>query len=195
MNPERAFDPSAYGPWFYELLKEPRLNSLGVGASNWEARPVLSAADLRRVFDPHTVTDEEMGQACLAGVWLYHDFLDESHQISQAIPTPEGSYWHAIIHRREGDFWNSKYWFRRVGEHPVFGDLHRAAARLASSAAVADESIAFLTGQSAWNPFDFVDLCENVLNTAGALEMLCRRIQQREWELLFDYCFRRAIGE
>lgn len=195
MNPERVFDPSAYSPWLYELLKEPRLNSLRMGAPNESVRAILSAVDIQQVFDPNPVVNADMGQACLAGIWLYHDFLDESHQISQVIPNPTGSYWHAIIHRREGDFWNSKYWFRRVGEHPVFGDLHRAAARLASTAPAGDESIHFLTGQPAWDPFAFVDLCEKVVNSAGALEMLCRRIQQREWELLFDYCYRRAIGE
>src|SRR5262245_21627515 len=52
-------------------------------------------------------------QAMLAGLWLYHDWLDESHRISQSLDTPTGSFWHAIMHRRERDFSNSKYWYAR----------------------------------------------------------------------------------
>src|SRR5687768_16281564 len=40
-------------------------------------------------------------KALLAALWLLHDFLDESHTISQGLNSPTGSYWHAIMHRRE----------------------------------------------------------------------------------------------
>ncbi|MCW5943099.1 MAG: hypothetical protein KIS66_12765 [Fimbriimonadaceae bacterium] len=54
----------------------------------------------------------------VAAVWLYVDDLERSHRVSQGIEGPTGAAWHAIMHRREGDFWNSKYWWRRVGPHP-----------------------------------------------------------------------------
>ena len=50
-----------------------------------------------------------------AGIWLYVDDLERSHGISQNLHTAEGSYWHGIMHRREGDFSNAKYWFRQAG--------------------------------------------------------------------------------
>jgi hypothetical protein len=31
----------------------------------------------------------------LSGLWLWHDFLDRSHEISQAVHTASGSFWHA----------------------------------------------------------------------------------------------------
>jgi hypothetical protein len=40
----------------------------------------------------------------------------------------------------------------------------------------------------------FIDLCEKSASNGSATEMLCRRIQQREWELLFDFCYREAVG-
>ena len=50
----------------------------------------------------------------LAGLWLWHDALEESHAIAQAIITSSGSLWHAILHRREGDYSNAKYWYERA---------------------------------------------------------------------------------
>jgi len=54
------------------------------------------------------------------GLWLYVDDLGRSHTISQGIETPTGSYWHGIMHRREGDFSNSHYWIRRAAGHPLW---------------------------------------------------------------------------
>ncbi|HVL40231.1 MAG TPA: hypothetical protein VM328_12650 [Fimbriimonadaceae bacterium] len=61
--------------------------------------------------------------ALQAGVWLYVDELERSHALSQGIDDPTGSFWHAIMHRREGDFSNAKYWLRQAGSHPVWASL------------------------------------------------------------------------
>ena len=90
---------------------------------------------------------QRLPAACRAGLWLAFDYLDESHEISQGLPTAEGSYWHAILHRREPDAANSNYWWRRVGDHPVFAQLAGVAVELAypmadvSDAAAATEVI------------------------------------------------------
>ena len=52
----------------------------------------------------------------------------------------------------------------------------------------------FLKTQRLWDADAFVDLCEASLEKQSPAELLCRRIQQREWELLFDYCYRHATG-
>src|SRR5262249_34814253 len=124
---------------------------------------------------------------------LYHDFLDESHAISQTLKSGSGACWHGLMHRREPDFSNSKYWFERVGSHPVFHPLAADAAHLAAG----DEphpSTRFLTTQRAWEPDAFIDLCEACLAGRAPAELLCRGIQQREWEHLFDFCYRCALG-
>ncbi len=63
------------------------------------------------------------GELAESALWLLAGDLDRSHEISQRIDTREGAFWHGIMHRREGDFWNAKYWFRKVGNHPVFVQL------------------------------------------------------------------------
>jgi hypothetical protein len=186
-----TFDPTVYGPAIAELLREPRLAPLGPGRPNLALSAPLAALREETAFSPHRVRNWDMAGACQAGLYLYHDFLDESHTISQDLEMVEGSYWHALMHRREPDFSNSKYWFRRVGAHPVFAPLGREAALLAADGPVEAK---FLTRQEGWDPFAFVDLCQASYVEKAPCHELCRQVQRVEWELLFDYCYRQAVG-
>jgi hypothetical protein len=187
-----SFDPNTYGPVMAVLLQQARLAPLGPGQPNETCRSRLAQLTVSTAFAHAGVRDADMADCCLAGLWLYHDYLDEGHTICQDIATSSGSYWHAIMHRREGDFGNSGYWFRRVGQHPIFAVLHTEAARLAASEP--RSAAAFLTQQQSWDPFAFIDFCEATVKGRTNAEPLCRAVQQREWELLFDYCYRKAVG-
>jgi hypothetical protein len=52
--------------------------------------------------------------ALVAGLWLYVDDLDRSHTVSQSIEDATGSYWHGIMHRREGDISKTNYTFNAI---------------------------------------------------------------------------------
>src|SRR6266404_442102 len=123
-----TFDPQSYGPFIAEILRKERVSPLGPGHRTQPVPANLAAFATKRdqAFAPHSIQDQEMAEACLAGLWLYHDYLEESHCISQGIDSPSGSYWHGLMHRREPDFGNAKYWFRRVGKHPIFAAVRAA---------------------------------------------------------------------
>ena len=186
--------PPSYAPAVAAVLAPERLNELGPGEPNRAVRPQLQALTAESLVAPHRLGDRQMAAACLAALWLRHDFAHESHAISQEIDSVEGSYWHGILHRREPDYANAKYWFRRVGSHPIGPDLAAAARELAKTAP-ADRTAEFLSSQADWDHFRFVDLCQAAAGGCSAAAMLCRKIQQREWELLFDYCYRRACAD
>ncbi len=188
-----TFDPQAYGPPLAELLRGAPQNSLGPGQPNSAVRAQLAALDSTQLFSKQPIADPSMARACLAGIWLRHDFLDQSHAISQDIETPTGSYWHGIMHRREPDYGNAKYWFRRVGRHPVFDALAVEAQSLEGAPPQLTAAGSLQAGAS-WDPFQFVDLCQQAARDHGPLEALCQAVQQREWELLFDFCYRRALA-
>jgi hypothetical protein len=169
-------------------LIDDRLNELTFGAPIRSARAQLQqlAKDL-----PGAAKHHEFADACLAGLWLLHDSFDESHAISQDLHTLEGSYWHAILHRREPDYGNAKYWFRRVPSHPIFAELAKQAAAVTREMGTPTGS-EFLVQQAKWDSAAFVDLCEKAARGPEPLARLCRRIQRVEWDLLFDYCVERA---
>jgi len=160
-------------PLLTELLALPHPTALDAGTPNRAAGDRLRGIDAAELFAPAAVRDEDAARACLAGLWLKFDYLDESHRIAQDVHTADGSFWHGIMHRREGDYGNAKYWFRRVGPHPV---------------------LAQLAAEAGWDPFDFVDQVEAcVTRNRGDVSAL-QSLQQREWQLLFDHCRSRATG-
>jgi hypothetical protein len=176
------------------LLADARLNELGPGNPRKDRITDLRQLDDQKFFAGKRIVDRAMAQCCHAGLWLLFGFLDESHRISQDIDTVEGSYWHGIMHRREPDYGNAKYWFRRVPRHAVWGLLADVARKLAEDAEV-DGPASFLREQDRWDAFAFVDLCQAVASGRSKSGDLARRVAQAEWGLLFEHCYLHAIGE
>ena len=187
------FDPHAYGQELQLLLETNRCRPLGRGQPVDQMRAPLRELSVGSAFAHTSVVDPDMAACCIAGVWLLYDYLEESHVISQGVDTASGSYWHAIMHRREGDFSNAKYWFRRVGDHAIFGTLAQRAARIAEDDPQTD-AVDRLASGGPWDPFGFVDLCQSATGGLPDVIQECERIQQAEWELLFDHCYRAAVG-
>jgi hypothetical protein len=166
------FDCNAYGPEVASILGRDgcgeRLMPLVHGAP-WrpEARLAIEALAKGRVIS----------ESALAGLYLYFSFWNEAHEIAQSVSTPEGSYWHAIVHRQEPDAGNSGYWFRQVGVHPIFPLLRDCATAIG------------VDFGARWNPAAFIDYCEEAQqHPESQNEKRAQEVQRAEWQLLFDYC-------
>lgn len=163
------------------------------GDGRAEAKALLEGASAAQLLTA-PVRDLDEAQGMLAGLWLYHDWLDQAHRIAQQISTSTGSFWHAIMHRREGDFRNSQYWYARCMDHPIMASMAQHAASIVNPLP-ADNRLLRLIG-AGWNPEALVDLVEAVHETPDdPLYPAAVSLQQVEWRLLFDWCTRRAAGK
>lgn len=189
------FKPEQYGTRVASLLADAPLCELGPGQPNRGPLTELDSLDAADLFEGKPIRDGNMAQACLAGLWLRHNDLDRSHTISQSIPTAEGSFWHGIMHRREPDPSNAKYWFRKVGQHAIFDDLLPEARALIEAESSPSQPLASLANESRWDAFHFIDCCDAHMGNSDHNEALCKQIQEKEWQLLFDYCYRKALGQ
>lgn len=139
------------------------------------------------------VKSRDDAEALLAGLWLWHDHLDESHTISQSIATASGSYWHAIMHRREGDFSNAKYWYARCRNHPVLDEIPALARATLGDGATTTGPLHRLV-EGSWDPDGFVDVVQAVHRKPDdPMYGTAVQLQQLEWRALFDHCARNAL--
>jgi hypothetical protein len=119
-----------------------------------------------------------------AGLVLYLGDWEAAHNAAQNIETIDGSYWHAIVHRQEPDSGNAGYWFRQVGNHPVFPALREDAAGILSRYPWVNFKL-----NARWDPGAFIDLCGAAVQEPGSeLERAVIEIQHAEWKRLFDWC-------
>lgn len=140
-------------------------------------------------------------EALNAGLLQINDYLDESHNRSQSIEGEgqdvNGDYWHGIMHRREPDYGNGKYWFRRVGHHPCFDFLPELADQALNecNSPDAEHWKSRLTQPSGWDGAAFIDLCQAADRSFDPeLATAAKRIQWAEMLLLLDHSYRLASG-
>lgn len=160
----------------------------------------FNPADLAR---ESSLFDMTYGLSIKAGLHLWNESLDKSHCLSQNIPHPTGSYWHGIMHRMEGDYDNAKYWFDRVGTHPIYKTLHMEKLKRLNSRDIDHlESrelrlcLRQLLLQPAWDPYLFVDAIQAsvTLGREPKVERMLQAMQKQEILALMEYCYRKASG-
>lgn len=130
--------------------------------------------------------------ALQAGLLQMADQLHASHEASQSIEGAgrnlAGDYWHAIQHRRERDYGNAKYWFRRVGRHSVLEVLGERAAAIAGEFSVGSHQVVTsLVSGRRLDPMRFVDLAQSIdRGESENLRPFAEALQWTEMVLLLE---------
>jgi hypothetical protein len=124
--------------------------------------------------------------AALGLALLWHDDIDAAHALCQA---HEGDancdYVHGLLHRREGDYSNAKYWFRQADNHPIFSEVAKAAQELGVG-------IGTLVVQGRWQSAAMVDACARACQGSAAERQprqLLQLVQAAEFRALATRLF------
>ena len=177
------------------MERQGELEKLLVTAELPELGPVARAgvqteAALQRTLNdilPTSKISKERQQLIRALILLWHDHLEPAHVIAQAIDNADGAFVHGIMHRREPDYGNAKYWFRRVCNHPAFAAMANRVTGLLDTKGQS-ALLRRLAPNGEWDSFAFIDLCEDAANkeTRDTTVSLLREIQRIETEALLE---------
>jgi hypothetical protein len=132
----------------------------------WVAR---QTENLEQAVKPGSKQAKAAAKLFVGGLWYAVDDLDSAHEIFQEDSSVEGSYWHGMLHRREGDYFNARYWFRRAGR------------------------IEALRDSPLFDADDFAKRCEAAQgNVRDSVLKELLDTQRREWEWLMASAFMRS---
>lgn len=125
-------------------------------------------------------------RTCLeALILLWNDHLDASHSLVQNLGGADAAFVHGIMHRREPDASNARYWFHRVGAHPAFAAI---AGSVTPVLTPYPALVRQLLPRRSWDPMAFIEAVDASWGTpAGSEAAILVEVQRREMTELARY--------
>lgn len=151
----------------------------------WDLPAKICDASNEVLSGGKVIADAKMFALVRGALLCAVDALDAAHRIFQEDPSDLGSYWHGVMHRREGDFDNARYWFRRAGRLPVFDRMHQDAANVSPN----------MSRQTTWDAYLLTGMCEQAKFGDAEAIPECVRLQRVEFEQLLAYCWRKGVAQ
>ena len=152
--------------------------------SDYELVIRIRETDDARIFGALPISPGAPVELVRAALFYYHNALDDSHKQAAKSTGDIAAYWHGMVHRREGDFENARYWMRRAGEQPVFQEMQGRAS----------DGSPHMSRQPSWDPFLFIHLCEQYKYGETEYRKELGHLQRVEFAAMFDYIWRRCVA-
>ena len=142
----------------------------------------LFGADIVRAFASSDAAASTRRALCRAALFLWNDDLDAAHNIVQPHDdNATANLLHAVVHRREKDFSNALYWWRKTGAHPLLYNIGLAVKDVNG----AREYSQLFGRDDVFDAAAFTQLCEK---PSPQNDEVLRRIQAVELESIYEFC-------
>jgi hypothetical protein len=181
-------------PKIKEILSLSSLGNPSPMERLFKGRPVLQG---QRAVESLLPAEVGLGEAEEVFVWmkaslfLLFDCFEQSHQIAQEQEGFFGNWLHAMVHRREPDAENSKYWYQRVRPpEGVFPEIGKRVLSLMEENRVGElaKLRKGIEASKQWEPKIFVDLTTQ-FGQGTPLDPPVRQlaeVQRTEWQVLWE---------
>jgi hypothetical protein len=178
---------AGYSDFIERLLLNPELlrKLTPTEPLHWDLPGKIRDASDDTLSGGNEITDPKMFRLVRGALLNAVDALDDAHHIFQDDSSDVASYWHGVMHRREADFDNARYWFRRAGRLPISDKIHAAAAQVSAT----------MAKQNSWDAYLLTGMCEQA--KFGDTEAIpeCVRLQRIEFDELLAYCWRKSVRQ
>ena len=182
-SPTNKFSRSAR---FWERLATPEFPDLGPGPRSIVLSEVtleIRLLELTCEFKLSVPTTELLTATAL----LYHDNHDPAHNRVEDRGDRDACLIHALLHRREPDYWNAAYWFRRVSGHPIYATATPAVIQAAQTPE-ARSVLERLTLSGNLDPLALVQECERMAKRPDTQAIAyLRQVQHLEFAALVEH--------
>lgn len=153
--------------------------------SDWPIVAAKQSVFDRSLRDLLQKNPELVGSETEAALWLRLGLIDRAHDIVQDGKRGTAAFLHAIVHRLEGDYWNSKYWIGQVRDSALLESIGGDIIQSLDAPSHMELAIKMKLISSNEFQFDaFVDACANFTKESSKSETtnsMLQRIVQAEW--------------
>lgn len=166
---------------FEDTLQRP----LPTGPEDIEMVLRIRAASDAALVGSAWVEDSSLLPLLRAGLFYFHDALDEARRLAEGPRGTLADYWRQMIHRRLGEFDLARQFGRNAGELPPFQLMLRL---------VKDDCPA-MARQINWDAYLVNALAEQFRFGESDLLPQLRHLQRVEFAQIYRYTWRVAVGD
>ncbi len=153
------------------LVSTPSIPDIGPGPRSSVLPVVELESQIKRLVQEGMPTGDHRPSLVLCVALIWNDHWIKAHELAQDIDNADGSLLHAIVHRREPDYSNAKYWLRRARNHPALPQVSKALLDHFSCETPAARGISESWLQNGcFEPESFVDAVDRAIRKSDSAE-------------------------
>lgn len=93
----------------------------------------MTLDEFTQLMEKQETCPESLPNALVALWYEKKGDWEKAHEIAQSDSDTDSAWVHAYLHRKEGDLFNARYWYKRSGQPECKEDLHQEWEQIATN--------------------------------------------------------------